>query len=165
MQGMPDLLDNTENTESVAPQNMAAAATVNGAAVDLENREMAVVELHLGSLTGAPTGGTVTLTIQEAPDNNGSPGAWNAVVDPDIGALTIVGNYNDTLPEILRQRYKGGAAGKLRWLRASITTALTGGTTPTANVSANVLKGGLRFAGKQPTAGSAPQTPGGAITN
>jgi len=47
----------------------------------------------------------------------------------------------------------------------SITTALTGGTSPTAIAAGNVLQGALRYAGAQPTPGSYPQTPGTPLSN
>jgi hypothetical protein len=161
MQGQMDLFSNTENAPSVAPQSLAQNATVHGAAVDVKDRESVVLETHIGSVTGAPTGGNVTAIMEEAPDNGGSPGAFSQV----NGSDQVVGQFNDTLPEILRYRYIGGANGKQRWVRMSITNNRTGGTTPAALVAGNVLKGGLRFAGKQPTPGAAPQTPGTPISN
>lgn len=153
----PDLFVESIVKPSVAPQQMAAAATVNGASVAVEDCESVVLQLDLGSLAGAPTGGTITLTPQESPDGV----TWNQVNGTD----SVVANYNDTLPEVLRYRYIGGANGKQPYVRVSVTTALTGGTSPTINVSGTVLLGGLRFAGKQPTAGAYPQTPGSSITN
>lgn len=157
--GFPDLYSESEIAPSVAPQQLAAAGSVQGAVVDVADRESVVMELSLGSLAGAPTGGTVTLIPMEGNQANGSD---QAQVN---GTDSVVGNYNDVLPEVLRYRYTGGVNGKLRYVSIKAVAALTGGTSPTIDVSGNVLKGGLRFAGKQPTAGSYPQTPGGALGN
>jgi len=157
MQGNPDLLANTEQGLSVAPQQLSAAQLVHGTGIDLKDREHAVAELYLGTLAGGPTGGTVTLIPEESNDN----ATWNQV----NGSDSVVMNYNDTLPEVLRYRYIGGAAGKKRYLRISVQAALTGGASPTIIVEGNVLKGGLRYAQQQPTVGAYPQTPGSTITN
>ena len=157
MQGMPDVLTNTEQRPSIAPQQMAASATVNGTGIDVADREHVVMELSLGGLAGAPTGGTITLTPQES-DSQGSGFA-------QVNSDTVVAQFNDTLPEVLRYRYLGGALGKRRYVRLSVTTALTGGSSPTIQVAGNVLTGGMRFAGAQPAPGSAPQTPGTPLAN
>ncbi len=147
-QGMPDLLDNTENSESIATQNISASQTVNGAAVDLEKPR-----------NGG--GGISRRKPHRLPDrwhrhrhNPGSAGQRRRTRLVEQRRRSRWRYHHDADRELRRyvprkfcaeRRYKGGAAGKLRWLRASVTAALTGGTSPTANVSANILKGGLRF--------------------
>ncbi len=162
MQGLEDLFVTTENAPTVAAQSMAASATVHGSAVKTQDRESIVAEVHVGTLTGSPTGGTVTAILEESASGSGG---WAQVSDPILGNLQVVANYSDTLPEILRMRYLAGANGKQPYVRISITTALTGGTSPTAIVAANILKGGLRYAGAQPGVGSYPQTVGSGLTN
>ena len=157
MTPFPDLHTSSQQSPSIAPQVMAAAATVNGTGIDISDCEAVELELSLGTLTGAPTGGVVTLTPQESD----VVGSGYAQVNTD----TVVAAFGDTFPEVLRYRYIGGATGKHKFVRLSVTTPPTGGTTPTIAVAGNVLKGGLRYAGQQPTVGSAPQTPTGGITN
>jgi len=159
MQGNPDLFANTEQGLSVAPQQLSASQTVNGTSIDLKDREHVVAELFLGTLAGAPTGGTVTLIPQEGNAANGSDAAQVN------GSDQVVANFSDTFPEVLRYRYTGGVNGKLRYLRIKVVAALTGGSSPTIIVEGNILKGGLKYAGQQPTVGAYPQTPGSSITN
>ena len=66
---------------SVAPQSIGGA--VNGATVDLQGAEAALIILDSGAATTP-----ATIQIQEAPDNAGSPGAWTAVADTDLIGLT-----------------------------------------------------------------------------
>lgn len=154
----PDLLVMATQTPCIAPQTLTASeGPEHGTGVPTADRESNVIELTVGALTGAPTGGTITAIIEESPDNS----TWTQV----NGSDALVMKYNDTLPEVLRYRYLGGANGKQAYIRASVTAALTGGSSPTAIVAANVLQGGLRFAGQQPTPGSAPQTPGTPLSN
>jgi hypothetical protein len=153
----PDLKALATQTPTVAPQQLTAAQTVHGVGVKTTDRESNVIEVTLGTLAGAPTGGTVTAIMEESPDNS----TWSQV----NGSDSVVMNYNDTLPEVLRYRYLGGTSGKQAYIRCSITAALTGGSSPTVIVAANVLQGGLRYAGQQPTPGSAPQTPGTPLNN
>lgn len=153
--GLPDLFATTEQTPSLAPQSLTASGSANGVGVDVKDRESVVLELTLGSLAGSPTGGTVTLIPQESSDNS----TWAQVNGTD----QVVANFNDTLPEVLRYRYVGGANGKLRYVRVRAVAALTGGTSPTVVVAGNVLKGALKYSGAQPA--PYPQTPGTPLTN
>jgi hypothetical protein len=161
--GIPDLFVTTENSPTVAAETLTASQSVNGSGVDVKDRESVVVEFHVGTIAGSPTGGTVTVTIQHSSDNS----TWATIVDPVTSQnATLVANYNDTLPEILRYRYIGDATnGKFRYARAQVTAALTGGTSPTVTCAVNVLKGALKYSGAQPKPGSYPQTPGTPLTN
>lgn len=153
----PDLDTQTQQTPTIAAQQMAAAATVHGTGVDVSDCEAVEMEMSLGSLAGSPTGGTITMTPEHSDDNS---------TFVQVNSDTVVANYNDTLPEVKRYRYIGDSTvGKKRYVRFSVTTALTGGTSPTIDLTGNILKGGLRLAGKMPQVGSAPQTPSGGLTN
>ena len=53
-------------------------------------QEFKVISSSYSAEYGHSTGGIVTMQVQEAPDNNGAPGAWNQVNDPDLGLLSLV---------------------------------------------------------------------------
>ncbi len=158
MQGNPDLLVNTQISQSVAPQVLTAAQTVHGVAVRTRDLESIVLEAHLGSLTGVPTGGTVTMIPEEGSKADGSDAAQVNSTD------SVVAQFGDSFPETLRYRYIGGANGKLPYIRISIVVNLTGGTTPTI-AAAGVVLSSFRYGGAQPTIGAYPDTPGATITN
>jgi hypothetical protein len=157
--GLPDLFVTSEQTNSLAPQSMAAAATATGVTVDVKDRDSVVLELTLAAPAGTPTGGTITLVPMEGQQANGSDAAQVNGTDQVQAA------YNATFPAVLRYRYLGGANGKLRYVTLRAVTALTGGSSPTVVVGGNVLKGGLKYAGAQPAPGSYPDTPGTPLTN
>lgn len=154
----PDLYVQSTQTPCVPAQELTASqGPVHGTGIKTADRESNVIEVTFGTLAGSPTGGTVTAIIEESDDDS----TWSQV----NGSDALVMNYNDTLPEVLRYRYLGGANGKKAYIRCSITAALTGGSSPTVIVAANVLQGGLRYAGQQPTPGSAPDSPGTPLSN
>src|SRR5271157_684349 len=130
--GLPDLYATSEQANSLPPQSMAAAATATGTAVDVKDRESVVLELTVAAPSGGPTGGTITLVPMEGQQANGSDAAQVNGTDQVQVA------YNATFPTVLRYRYIGGANGKLRYATVRCVTALTGGSSPAAVVSANV---------------------------
>jgi hypothetical protein len=156
---LPDLYAMSEQSNSLAPQSMAAAATASGVTVDVKDRESVVLELTIAAPAGGPTGGTITLVPMEGQQANGSD------VAQVNGTDQIQAAFNVSFPTVLRYRYIGGTNGKLRYVTLRAVTALTGGVSPTVVVSGNVLKGGLKYSGAQPAPGSYPQTPGQPLTN
>jgi hypothetical protein len=161
-----DLLPITEQRISLEAQSVAenggGTGIYPGGPVDVADREAVVLELTIGTLASTVTGGTVTLTPLEGSLANGGDLA-------PVNSDTVVYTYSaGTKKAVLRYRYLGGANGKLRYVAIQVTDALTGSGgagASTCIVAGNVLTGGLRYAGQQPTAGSAPQTPGGALSN
>jgi hypothetical protein len=119
---------------SVAPQSVGGAVT--GSTIDLQGAESALVILNSGAATTP-----ATVQIQEAPDNNGSPGAWTAVADTDLIGLTgNTGGVAQTASTIVKVSY----VGVQRFLR--VTTSA--GTA--ALFSGEVVRGHLRHAGGAP---------------
>jgi hypothetical protein len=120
----------------VLPQ--AATAAVNGASIDRAAHNMAlscVLHQVLGAATGAPTGVSVVTKLQHSPDNATwadytPPGASSVAVTP---ALTAVSTENSLAIDL---------ASANRYIRPVTTPTLTGGTSPTILVAADVVLGG-----------------------
>ena len=122
-----DLVQLTKLAKSVSPQ-VLTDGTVNGASVDTQNFESAVVHV----VTGTITDGTHVPSLEDSPDNS----TWTAVVAADLtGAFTdVVAASDDEVQEV-------GYQGIKRYLRAVVVTtgASTGGL-----VSATIVLGNPR---------------------
>lgn len=117
-------------TTSIAP--IAASAVVNGSAIDMEGYGEAVVVVSNGAATGAPSSYTFNAKVQESADGST---AWTDITGAAIVAITA----NNQTAEIPVEQTKRAAS--KRYIRAVITPALTGGSTPALPISAHVLLG------------------------
>lgn len=120
---------------SVLPQ--AASAAVNGSSIDRVSHSMAqscVLHTVLGADTGSPSAISVVSKIQHSPDNS----TWTDY-EPDgvtvaaSAALTAIDTENGLAVDLTAAD---------RYIRVVTTPTLTGGTSPTVQVAADVVLGG-----------------------
>lgn len=103
-----DLVNSMGIAQSLAPA--ARTADEDGAGVDLQGYESAVVVVA----TGAITDGTHTIEIQESDDNS----TFTAVADDDLqGTEPVIGAADGN------KVYKIGYIGTKRYIRVSVTVA------------------------------------------
>lgn len=122
-----DLAQKVSAAPSVSPQ-VLTDGTVEGATVDMQNFESAVVVVVSGTITD----GTHTPSMEDSPDDS----TWTAVAAGDlIGSFTAIAAANDD--EIQEVGYKGSE----RYIRAKVVTAsaTTGGL-----VAAAIVRGDPR---------------------
>lgn len=126
---MQDLYNLISVAQSLAPA--ARSSSANGAGVDLQGYDSAVVVVE----TGAITDGTHTIVVQESDDNS----AYTAVADADLQGTepAIVSTDDNVVFEI-------GYFGIKRYVRAAVTVA---GATTGGVYGAHVVRGNKR---KQP---------------
>ncbi|NIU01091.1 MAG: hypothetical protein GWN01_09250 [Nitrosopumilaceae archaeon] len=115
----------------VSPQNNAGSA-INGPAIDRTGFESCVLSAMAGSTTGSPTSFTVDAKLQESAD--GSTG-WADISGAAISALTAVDTEGDVDIDL---------SGVKKFVRAVVTPAFVGGTSPTVDVAATVVLGGAQ---------------------
>jgi hypothetical protein len=120
---------------SVQPQ--AASAAINGGSIDRVSHSMAqscVLHTALGAAAGSPTGISVVSKIQHSPDNS----TWSDY-EPDgvnvaqSAALTAADTENSLAVDLTAAD---------RYIRVVTTPTLTGGTSPTVELVADVILGG-----------------------
>ena len=125
--GIRDVVQKTKLAISVSPQ-VLTDGTVDGASVDTQNFDSAMVHVTSGTVTD----GTHTPSLEDSPDNS----AWTAVAAGDLtGAFTAIAAANDD------EVQEVGYIGSERYLRAVVVT--TGATTG-ALVGANIVLGDPR---------------------
>lgn len=125
---------------SVAPQS-AAAGTVNGASIDRlaagSDCQSAIIVGQIGAISGAPDATSVGFKIQHSDDNS-------TFVDYNPDDVDIVATV--TAANTLAQASVDLMAAK-RYIRLAAVSAYTGGTTPSAIISGELILGGARRLG------------------
>lgn len=127
---MIKMFDDVRAVVSVLPQAKNAGA-LNGAAVDTEIYNDAMVVVNVGAVTGTPSSFTVDAKVQHS--DTGVSG-WTDVTGAAITQITAIDKTAEIPLDVM-------AAAAKRYVRVVITPAFTGGTSPTVLVAANVLLG------------------------
>jgi len=119
---------------SIKPVNQITAASysVVGEVVDSNGFESAVVAVATGAILGSPSAQTVDAKLQEC-DTSG--GTYTDVTDGAITQITAVDTDG---------RVSAKLTGLKRYLKVVSTVALTGGSTPTIGLKADIILGGAK---------------------
>lgn len=121
---MRDIKNNLDGVSSIDPASVTA--TTNGSGVDLRDFDGAMIVFQAGTVDTGNGDETYAPSIEESDDNSN----FSTVAASDLeGALV-----NMTANSVQRAGYKGAK----RFIRAVLTL---GGTTPSINASALVVRG------------------------
>ncbi len=121
---MRDIKNNLDGVSSIDPASITA--TTNGSGIDLRDFDGAMVVFQAGTADTGSGNETYAPSVEESDDNS----SFSAVAASDLeGALS-----NMTANSAQRVGYKGAQ----RYVRAVLTL---GGTTPSIDASALVLRG------------------------
>jgi len=115
-------------TKAINPTN-ASAGTINGASVDRSGYLSAVLHVACGAASGTPTAQTVDAKIQESADGS----SWSDVSGAAITQITADNS---------EQELNLNLSGRKQYIRAVVTVAFTGGTSPAIPVAATLALGG-----------------------
>lgn len=137
-----NVYDNTKliGGVSLAPQSFTGSSAVNGTAVDTIVGDNAVIRAYGAIASGSPTASTLAVTLQESAD--GSTNWANAndntgtVIGFTLNCKTVAGDNV--------ARIEGLGLNRKRYLRAVITPAFTGGTSPAILGFAEIVIGNVQ---------------------
>ena len=126
------------NVIGTVPAAAKSAAAVNGAAIDrippggtkFDSAKFSVVG---GAISGAPTGTTVTIQVQDSAD--GSTGWANLPAQPNGGPTSLAAAFTQPNTAGLAQDLNIDLSNAKRFIRVVETLAFVGGTTPTMLVN------------------------------
>lgn len=121
---MRDIKNNLDGVSSIDPASVTA--TSNGSGVDLRDFDGAMVVFQAGAADTGNGDETYTPSVEESDDNS----SFSAVAASGLEGVLA----NMTANSVQRAGYKGAK----RYVRAVLTL---GGTTPSINASALVLRG------------------------
>jgi hypothetical protein len=110
----------------------SVAATINGTYVDRQDENSCTLVCQCGDASGSPTAQTVDCKLQH------STATGSGFADVTNGAITQI-TADDTLAYV-----DINMEGLNRYIRAVVTVAFTGGSTPAIPVSATIILGGGR---------------------
>lgn len=123
---------------SLVPQSISGASAVNGTSINTSGQTDAVIHAYGAAASGTPGAATLTVTLQES--KTGSSGWSNALDNTGtvIGfTLTVTSAGAEGLARI-----EGLNLNRYQYLRAVITPAFTGGSSPASVAFAEIVMGG-----------------------
>lgn len=123
---------------SVSPQSMGAG-TVNGAKVDTLGADNAAIYAYGAQTSSNPSVATLTVTLQESLDGSTN---WTNAKD---NTGTVIGFTLDCHAAAAENiaRIEGLNLNRMRYLRAVVVAAFTGGTSPAIVGFAQVVLGNI----------------------
>ena len=137
---MRSVFDQVKHVAAVAP--IAASAVQTSAAIDTKGYGVGMVIVQNGAATGTPSSYTVDAKVQHCATSGGS---YTDVSGAAITQITADGKYAQI-------RLEGLGISVNRFIKVLVTPAMTGGSSPKALISADVLFG---QAHRQPVTNSA----------
>jgi hypothetical protein len=123
---------------SVAPQSFTGSTAVNGSSVNTTGFTDAVIHAYGAAASGTPTAGSLVVTLQESA--TGTSG-WTNALDNTSTVIGFTLTCTSALAENVA-RIEGLNLNRKQYLRAVITPAFTGGSSPAILGFAEIVLGG-----------------------
>lgn len=125
---------------SLAAQSFTGSAAVNGSKVDTLNCETAGIYANGAQASGSPAAAALTVTLQESADGSTN---WSNALDNTGTVIGFTLNCLSAAAENIA-RIEGLNLNRKRYLRAVITPAFTGGSSPAILGFAQILLGNVQ---------------------
>ena len=122
---------------SLAPQSFSGSTAVNGSSVNVAGYTDAAIHAYGAAASGSPSAASLVVTLQEAPDNS----TWTNALDNTGTVIGFTLNCLSAAAENLA-RIEGLLLNRKQYLRAVITPAFTGGSSPAILGFAEIVLGG-----------------------
>lgn len=133
-----NVYDNTKlvGGVSLVPQSFSGSSAVDGADVDTLGYDNAAIHAYGAEASGSPSAAALAVTLQESPDNS----TWTNAEDNTGTVIGFTLNCESAAAENVA-RIEGLGLNRKRYLRAVITPAFTGGTSPAILGFAEIVLG------------------------
>jgi len=112
---------------AISPRN-SGAATVNGTGLSRDGRRSGVVLGSVGAVSGAPTAVSIQFKLQDSADNT---------TFADVAGASATATAANSEVE-----FDVDLSGLKKFVRVVAVVSFTGGTAPTADISAALVQGG-----------------------
>jgi hypothetical protein len=134
-----NIYDNTKvvGSTSLAAQSFTGSAAVNGSKVDTLNLETAAIYANGAQASGSPSAAAIAVTLQESADGSTN---WSNALDNTGTVIGFTLNCLSAAAENIA-RIEGLNLNRKRYLRAVITPAFTGGSSPAILGFAQIIMG------------------------
>jgi hypothetical protein len=111
---------------SLAPQSFSGSSAVDGSKVDTQGADNAVIYAYGAEASGSPSAASLGITLQESADGSTN---WANALDNTGTVIGFTLNCESAAAENVA-RIEGLNLNRKRFLRAVITPAFTGGSSP-----------------------------------
>jgi hypothetical protein len=111
---------------SLAPQSFSGSSAVDGSKVDTQGADNAVIYAYGAEGSGSPSAASLVITLQESADGSTN---WANALDNTGTVIGFTLNCESAAAENVA-RIEGLNLNRKRYLRAVITPAFTGGSSP-----------------------------------
>jgi hypothetical protein len=128
--------DDIAITTSLKPQSVSGSSAVDGASVDTQGYENALIHVYACEATGSPSAASLAVTLQEAPDNS----TWTNALDNTGVVIGFTLNV-ESADALNSARIEGLNLNRKRYLRAVITPTFTGGSSPASVAYGQIVFG------------------------
>lgn len=122
---------------SLAPQSFTGSTAVDGSSVNTQGADNAVIYAYGAETTGSPTAAALVVTLQESA--TGTSG-WSNALDNTGTVIGFTLNCESAFAENAA-RIEGLNVNRQQYLRAVITPAFTGGSSPAILGFAQIILG------------------------
>jgi hypothetical protein len=123
---------------SLAPQSFSGSTAVNGSSVNTSGYTDAAIHVYGAQTSGSPSAASLVVTLQES--TTGTSG-WTNALDNTGTVIGFTLNCLSALAENVA-RIEGLNLNRHQYLRAVITPAFTGGSSPAILGFAEIIMGG-----------------------
>lgn len=133
-----NVYDNTKlvGGVSLAPQSFTGSSAVNGSGVNTSGYDNAAIHAYGAAASGSPSAAALAVTLQESSDNS----TWSNALDNTGTVIGFTLNCLSALAENVA-RIEGLNLNRKQYLRAVITPAFTGGSSPAILGFAEIVLG------------------------
>jgi len=122
---------------SLAPQSFTGSSAVDGSSVNTQGYDNAAIYAYGAEASGSPSAAALVVTLQESTTGTGG---WTNALDNTGTVIGFTLNCESAAAENLA-RIEGLNLNRQQYLRAVITPAFTGGTTPAILGFAQIILG------------------------
>jgi hypothetical protein len=122
---------------SLAPQSFSGSTAVDGSSVNTSGSDNAMIYAYGAEASGSPSAATLVVTLQES--TTGTSG-WTNALDNTGAVIGFTLNCESAYAENAA-RIEGLNLNRQQYLRAVITPAFTGGTSPAILGFAQIILG------------------------
>jgi hypothetical protein len=134
-----NIYDDTKviGSTSLAAQSFTGSGAVNGSKVDTQGEETAAIYANGAQASGSPSAAALAVTLQESADGSTN---WSNALDNTGTVIGFTLNCQAAAAEKIA-RIEGLNLNRKRYLRAVITPAYTGGSSPAILGFAQIIMG------------------------
>ena len=130
--------DDIHQVSSIIPQSVTGSSAVDGVSVDTLGYDNAKLHVYADQASGSPSAGALAVTLQESADGSTN---WANALDNTGTVIGFTLSGLNAAAGVNAARIEGLNLNRKRYLRAVVTPAFTGGSSPAILGFAQIILG------------------------